>query len=107
MLKTLVKQLVEQVKAKDVFAAMKTLASILEKSADTGKLLFGAAAVECELEAEFEELTTFRGELMRSCSCGDGSCVVTASADGQAVDPTLILAIVDLVLKLIASRRKK
>ncbi len=105
MLKTLVKQLIEQVKAKDVFAAMKTLATILEKSSDTGKLLFGAAA-EYDLEAEFEELTAFRGEVMKACSCGDGSCMVGVAADGQAVDPTLILAIVDLVLKLIMNRKK-
>lgn len=106
MLKTLAKQFIEQLKAKDVFAAMKTLAVILDKGADTGKLLFGTAAEE-DLEVEFAELTEFRGELMRACSCGDGSCLLTTAADGKAVDPTLILALVDLVLKIIAARRNR
>ena len=107
MLKTLAKQFIEQLKAKDVFAAMKTLAVILDKGADTGKLLFGTAAEE-DLEVEFAELTEFRGELMRACSCGDGSCLTVGTA--SEVKPENIglwIALVDVVLKIIAARRNK
>jgi hypothetical protein len=106
-LKELAKLFLQQCKDKDFFGAMKTAAEILSKSAATGELLFGTAEAE-DLEAEHAALTELRGDLMKACSCGDGSCVAQAAdAGAKAVDPALVLALVDVILKLIAARRNK
>lgn len=109
-LKELAKKFVEQVKAKDMFGAMKTAAEILSKTAATGELLFGGAAAE-DLAAEESALFGLKADLLAGCSCeaADGSCKtveVAAEGDAKAVDPALIVLVVDLVLKLIQARRK-
>lgn len=112
-LKDLAKKFWDECKAKNLFGAMKTMAEILEKTAGTGELLFGTAGVE-DLTTEFEGLSAMRAEVMKDCSCGDGSCLQAEAADGdvqataeaKAVNP-LWLALIDLAIKIIADRMKK
>ena len=106
-LKDMVKKFLDEVKAGKVGDALDTGSDILKAASGFYKLVFGTAEA-VDLDAEFEELTAYRAELMKDCSCGDGSCqsVGVASSDGKAVNPGLILALVDVILKIIAERRK-
>ncbi len=109
-LKVLFQKFIDQAKAKDVFGAMKTAAELLNKVAGTGELLFGAAEAE-DLTAEESALYGLKSDMLAGCGCEakDGSCkTVEFAADGEAkFDPTpLSLGLVDVLLKLIAERRK-
>lgn len=111
-LKDLAMQFVEQVKAGKVGDALDTGAEFLKQFASFYKMVFGAASEEllhdmADAEAELEKL---KADLLAGCSCEgkDGSCqtIVAAVDAAPKVDPVLIIGIVELILKLIAERRK-
>jgi hypothetical protein len=107
-LKDLAKKLVEQVKAGQFPDAMETAAEILKASANFYKLLFGTSAEEDLVEVE-AELVALKDSLPQcSCDAKDGTCQQVAGVANATpqVNPVLILGIIELVLKLIAERRK-
>lgn len=102
-LKEQAQKFIEQVKAGNVGEAMETAAEILKASAGFYKLIFGGsvAAVtmtEEDLTAEEAELTGLRYDLTEP---------IATSAVKPTVDPVLVLTLIDIVLKLIAERRKQ
>lgn len=117
-LKDMVKKFVDEAKAGKVAEAMETAAEILKTSAGFYKLLFGTSAVPAvsaspDEYAEMEaDLNGLKAGLLCSCETRDGSCkqlaAIAAEGDGgQKFDPTpLILGLVEMLLRVIAERRK-
>lgn len=99
-LKQLAEQFVAELKAGKIGEAFETGSKILAAAGSFYKLVFGGAAVTetAEDTAEVEaELVAISNEF---------AAKPVAAGPSAAVDPALILMVIDLVLKIIAERRK-
>lgn len=109
-LKDLTKKFIAEIRAGQVGEALDTASEILKTSAGFYKLLFGGAgSAAVSVTATPEDLADVETELSKVYDEVAGRPAVLAAADGSsgsAVDPTLILLVIDMVLKLIAERRK-
>ena len=113
-LKELALSAFEKFKAGQVADGLESLADLLKQVSGFYKLVFGAAAEDdlADVEDTLANLKVFlTAEAMKDCSCveRDGSCKLKAAAvgpDGKMIDPALILALVDIILRIIAERRK-
>lgn len=105
-LKDLTKKFVAEIRAGQVGEALDTAAEILKASAGFYKLVFGGASVAA-VTATAEDLADVEDELGKVYDeVASKPAAVSAASGGAAVDPTLILLVIDMVLKIIAERRK-
>lgn len=99
---------VQQIRAGQIGDALDTAADILKASAGFYKVLFGGgqvvavtvtpedlAGVEAELNKVYDEVATT-----------PAAVAAAGQAGGAAVDPALILLVIDVILKVVAERRR-
>jgi hypothetical protein len=91
------------VRAGNIGEAMFVASEILKASAGFYKLIFGGSVAAVTMTEE--DLEGVEGDLNRLYD--EVATPPKAMATPNAVDPALILMIVDVVLKLIAERRKQ